>query len=157
MMLVGRRRAGISSAVAAPSGARPVLLATFDVPFAPEAAELAVESAVESGQPLLVVNVAQVPILPISIAMGYEYAGTDEVEESLRAPAELAYSLAVQVERLRISSPHPVAALLELVVERAPGLLVLGPDTRKVQRRLYRKAAKRVLAEAPCLVWLAPD
>ena len=156
-MLVGRRSTGISSAVVAPSGARPVLLATFDVPFAPEAAELAVESAVESGQPLLVVNVAPVPILPISIAMGYEYAGTDEVEESLRAPAELAYSLAVKVERLRVSSPHPVAALLELVVERSPGLLVLGPDTSKVQRRLYRKAARRVRDEAPCLVWLATE
>ena len=60
------------------------MLVTLDVPFAPEAASLAVESAVESGQPLLVVNVAPVPILPISIAMGYEYAGTDEVEQSLR-------------------------------------------------------------------------
>lgn len=155
-MLTGRRPASISSAVVPPSGARPVLLATFDVPFAPEAAELAVESAVESGQPLLVVNVAPMPILPISIALGYEYAGTAEVEESLRAPAELAHSLAVRVERLRISSPHPVAALLELVVERSPGLLVLGPDTSKVQRRLYRKAAKRVREEAPCLVWLPP-
>ena len=154
-MLAGRRRAGISSAVVAPSGARPVLLATFDVPFASEAADLAVEAAVESGQPL-VVNVAPVPILPISIALGYEYAGTDEVEASLRAPAELAHSLAVRVERLRISSPHPVAALLELVVERSPGLLVLGPDTSRVQRRLFRKAAKRVREEAPCLVWLPP-
>ncbi len=156
-MPVGRRTTGVSSAIEVPSGARPVLLATFDVPFAPEAAALAVESAVESGQPLLVVNVAPISILPISLAMGYEYAGTDEVEASLRQPAELAYSLAVPVERLRVSSPHPVDALLELVSERAPGLLVLGPDRTKVRRRLYRKAAKRVSSEVACLVWLAPD
>ena len=156
-MRVGRQHAGTSSATAAPSGARPVILATFDVPLSSEAATLAVESAVESGQPLLVVNVAPMSILPISIAMGYEYAGTDEVEDSLRAPAELAHSLAVKVERLRISSPHPVAALLELVAETTPGLLVLGPDPAKVPRRLYRKAAKRVRSEAPCLVWLAAD
>jgi hypothetical protein len=153
-MLVRGRRTGIASAVARSSGARPVLLVTLDVPFDPQAAALAVESAVESGQPLLVVNVAPVPILPISIAMGYEYAGTDEVEQSLRAPAELAYSLAVQVERLRVSSPHPVAALLELISERMPGLLIFGPDRTKVPRRLYRKAAKRIREEAPCLVWL---
>jgi len=154
-MLVRGRRAGVTSAVAPPSGARPVLLVTLDVPFAPEAATLAVESAVESGQPLLVVNVAPVPILPISIAMGYEYAGTDEVEQSLRAPAELAFSLAVDVERLRVSSPHPIAALLELISERMPGLLVFGPDRSKVSRRLYKKAAKRIREEAPCLVWLS--
>ena len=55
------------------------------------------------------------------MAMGYEYAGTDEVEESLRAPAELAHSLAVDVERLRLCSPRPVDALLELVAERTRG------------------------------------
>jgi nucleotide-binding universal stress UspA family protein len=86
--------------------------------------------------------------------MGYEYAGTDEVEASLRAPAALARSLAVEVQRLRVSSPHPVDALLELVAERSPGLLVLGADTSQVRRRLYKKATKRVLREAPCLVWL---
>jgi nucleotide-binding universal stress UspA family protein len=130
------------------------MLVTFDVPFDPRAASFAVEAAVESGQPLLVVNMAEIPILPISLAMGYEYAGTDEVEASLRAPAALARSLAVEVQRLRVSSPHPVDALLELVAERSPGLLVLGADTSQVRRRLYKKATKRVLREAPCLVWL---
>jgi nucleotide-binding universal stress UspA family protein len=157
MTAVGRRGSTIAPAAGAGSAARPVMLATFDVPFAPEAASFAVESAVESGQPLMVVNIAHVPILPISIAMGYEYAGTDEVEASLREPAELAHSLAVAVERLRVSSPHPVDALLELVAERSPGLLVLGPDQSRVRGRLYRKAAGRVLREAACLVWLSSD
>lgn len=129
------------------------MLVTLDVPFAPEAAALAVDSAVESGQPLLVVNVAPIPILPVSIGMGYEYVGTDEVEESLRAPAELAYSLAVKVERLRVCSPHPVAALLELVFERSPGLLVFGPDKTRIGRRKFERAEARILRDAPCLVW----
>ena len=129
------------------------MLVTFDVPFAPEAAEFAVDSAVESGQPLIVVNAAEVP-LPISIAMGYEYVGTDEVEESLRAPAELARSLAVEVERLRLCSPRPVEALLELVAERTPGLLVLGPDRGRLRRRRYAKLTKRISERAACLVWL---
>jgi Universal stress protein family len=153
-MRVARRHGTVSSAVVAATGARPVMLVTFDVPFAPEAAAFAVDAAVESGQPLIVVNVAEVPILPFSIAMGYEYAGTDEVEEALRAPAELARSLAVDVRRLRVCSPRPVAALLEVVAEHVPGLLVVGADPARLKRRSYGKAVSRIRAEAPCLVWL---
>lgn len=132
-----------------------MLLATLDVPFDDEAVTVAVDAAVESGQPLLVVNVAQVPVLPVSLALGYEYIANEEVEAALRAPAELARSLAVEVERLRVCSPRPVAALLEVVAEREPGLLVLGPDRGKVRRRTYRKAARAVSERASCLVWVA--
>ena len=104
------------------------MLVTFDVPFEPEATEIAIDTAVESGQPLIIVNAAEVPLGPISLAMGYEYVGTHEVEEALRAPAALAAGLAVEVERLRLCSPRPIEALLELVAERRPGLLVVGPD-----------------------------
>ena len=71
--------------------------------------------------------------------MKYEYVGTQEVEDALRAPAELAHSLAVEVERLRLCSPRPIEALLELVAERAPGLLVVGPDRERLKRRTYAK------------------
>lgn len=142
------------SASAPASGARPVLLATFDVPFAPGAAELAVDAAVESGQALIVVNAAAVALAPISLALKYEYVGTQEVEDALSAPAVLARSLAVEVERLRVCSPRPVDALLEIVAERAPGLLVVGADPARMRARTYRRAARRLRAVAPCLVWL---
>jgi hypothetical protein len=48
-----------------------------------------------------------------------------------------------------------VTALLQLVGERRPGLLVVGPDTSRMRRRRYRKTARKLAAEAPCLVWLA--
>ncbi|MEP6892987.1 MAG: universal stress protein [Gaiellaceae bacterium] len=137
------------------AGTRPVLLATFDVPFAPEAAELAVDAAVESGQRLIVVNVSTVPMLPMSMLMGYEYLESEELTVALRAPAELAASLGIRVELLRVSSPHPVDALLEITAERNPGLLVLGPDLQRVRTRLYRKASRKVQERATCLVWLA--
>ncbi len=136
---------------------RPVILATFDVPFAPEAAELAVDAAVESGQRLIVVNVSSVPLMPASMLMGYDYIESPELTEALRAPAELAVSLNVPVELLRVSSPHPADALLELAAERQPGLLVLGPDRTRVRGRVYRKAARRIQERASCLVWLADD
>ena len=140
-----------------PAGARPVVLATFDVPFAAEAAELAVDAAVEAGQGLVVVNVSLVSLMPMSLLMGYAYIETEELTVALRAPAELAASLDVRVELLRVSSPHPADALLELVSERRPGLLVLGPDMTRVSARLYRKAVRRVLERSTCLVWLAPE
>ncbi len=130
------------------------MLATFDVPFEPEAVEVAVDSAVESGQPLVVVNVAQTPILPVSMSLGYEYLETDELTFALRAPADLAASLGVGVELLRVSSPRPVEALLQLVVERSPGLLVFGPERGAVRRRKYAKAARRIREQVTCLLWL---
>ena len=91
------------------------------------------------------------------VLMGYGALEPNEEDgASLRAPAELAHRFGVEVERLRVLSPHPIAALLELTGERRPGLLVFGPDRTKVRPRLYRKAVKRVRTQAPCLVWL-PD
>jgi len=155
MRVVGRRRTSADQA-AALDGSHPVMLVTFDVPFEPEATALAVDTAVESGQPLIIVNAAEVPLGPISLAMGYEYVGTQDVEDALREPAALAKGLAVEVERLRLCSPRPIEALLELVAERRPGLLVVGPDRTRMKRRRYAKLAKKIRARAACLVWLAP-
>ena len=136
------------------AGVRPVLLATLDVPFDEEAAAFAVDSAVESGQPLVVVNAAEV--LPTTWSLlGYGYVEREDLQDELRKPAELAQSLAVRVERLRVCSPHPVDALLELVAERAPGLLVFGPDRRRLRRRTYERAAKRIRERVGCLVWMS--
>jgi hypothetical protein len=133
------------------------MLATLGVPYDPTAATVAVDAAVESGQPLILINVVELLPLAMSVRMGYDQLEDGpELAESLRAPAVLASSLGVHVERLRVRSPRPVVALLELVAERRPGLLVLGPDRRKLPRHVYRKAVRAVREQAPCLVWL-PD
>jgi hypothetical protein len=137
-------------------GVRPVVLATLDVPFAHDAMVFAVDSAVETGQPLVVVNVAE--ILPTHWSLvGYGYIENEDLQRELLRPAELAHSLAVGVERLRVCSPHPVDALLELVSERDPGVLVFGPDRSQLRRRRYERAAKRIRERAPCLVWIPAD
>ena len=139
-----------------PRTKRPVLLATLGVPFDPDASRFAVDAAVESGEPLLVVNVVELPPLGMSVAMGYDQLPySPEQEEALRAPAALAASLGVPVERLRVKSPRPVEALVQLAAERAPGLLVFGPDRDRLKPRAYRKAARAVRERAACLVWLA--
>ena len=140
----------------APAGAgRPVLLATLRVAFDPVACELAVDAAVESGHPLIVAVVVELPPLPLSVMLGYDQIDSPEEEASFAAPATLAASLGVQVERLRVRSPRPVTALLELAAEREPGLLVFGPDRALLRRRVYRKAARKLQERAPCLVWVA--
>jgi hypothetical protein len=90
--------------------------------------------------------------------MGYDQLpDTREEADALRAPAELAHSLGVRVERLRVKSPRPVEALVEVVVERQPGVLVFGPDRSRLRARAYRKAARAIRDRAACLVWLPPD
>jgi hypothetical protein len=138
------------------TGRRPVLLATLSVPFDPDASAFAVDSAVESGQPLLVAVLAELPPLPMSVMLGVDQIDSPEEEAAFRAPAALAASLGVTVERLRIRSVRPVTALLELAAEREPGVLVFGPDRAKVSKRLYRKAVRQLRERSPCLVWIAP-
>jgi len=139
------------------TGARPVMLVTFDVPVDPQAAEFAVDAAVESGQPLVVVNVVDMPIRPVTSSWGAEVVVTEDVDSSLRAPAELARALAVEVERIKLVSPRPLTALLELVDERLPGLLVIGPDRGRIGRRRLARAEKRIRSAAPCLVWTGAE
>jgi nucleotide-binding universal stress UspA family protein len=132
---------------------RPVLLATLDVPFAPEAIAFAVDTAVESGKRLVLVNAAEVLLTPGAM-VGYGYVERRELQHELRKPAELAASLAVPVERLRLCSPHPVDALVDAVAERDPSVLVFGPDPTQLKRRTYRRAVKRLAERVSCLLWL---
>jgi len=151
-----RSRSPREDVVVVSSGARPVILATLDVPFAEEAIVFAVDSAVESGQPLVIVNVAEVVPTLVSL-VGYGYIERQDLQRELRRPAELAQSLAVRVERLRVCSPHPVAALVEVVAEHDPGVLVFGPDRRCIGRRRYDRAARTLRERTSCLVWTETD
>ena len=155
-MLASRNRSGDPARLGS-SSARPIMLVTFDVPVDPYAAELAVDAAVESGQQLVVVNVVDMPFRPMTASWGQEVVVTEDVDQSLRAPAELALSLAVAVERIKLVSPRPLTALLELVAERLPGLLVIGPDRRRMGRWRLQRAERRIRAAAPCLVWTGAE
>jgi hypothetical protein len=138
---------------------RPVLLVTFfGVPFHPAACELAVGAAVEAGQPLTVANIVELPPLPMSVCLGHDQLEyPPEVAAALRAPAERARVLGVQVERLLVRSPRPLAALIQLASERRPGLLVLGPEPGRLSERFFRRARRAMREKTDCLVWSAGD
>ena len=125
------------------------------MPFDSQATAFAVDACVETGKPLIVVNVVELPPLPVSVRMGYDQIRDPELDQALLAPARLASSLGVTVERVQVRSPRPLDALLELVAEREPGMLVFGPDRACIGARAYARAARRIREQAPCLVWLA--
>jgi len=136
---------------------RPVLLVTFfSVPFDPAASVFAVDSAIEAGQSLIVINIVELPPLPMSVRLGYDHIeDPPEIAAALRAPAELASSLGVNVERMLVKTPRPVTALLEVIAERRPGLLVIGADPRLLSGRFYRRVRNAVRDRTECLVWHA--
>jgi nucleotide-binding universal stress UspA family protein len=131
-----------------------VLLATLDVPFTDDAIAFAVDAAVESARSLIVVNVAEILLAPAALA-GYGYIEKNELQLALGRVADLAASLAVTVERIRVCSPHPIAALLQVASERGVGLLVFGPDRSQLSRWRYRRAVKAIRERATTLVWTA--
>lgn len=134
------------------------MLATLGVPFDLDAASYAVDTAVELGQLLIVANVTQLEPLPLSLRLGYDALEefTPEVTASVKRPAELASSLGIRVERIRVRSPRPIRALLQLVTERGVGLLVFGPDRTRMSPRSYRRAVEALREGAECLVWVSP-
>jgi hypothetical protein len=135
---------------------RPIMLATMDVPFAREAVTLAVASATELGERLIIANFVERPPLPLSAILGYEELPyPPDLADALSAPAVLARSLGIEVTRLRVRSLHPIQAMLETIAEQEPGLFVFGPDRSRMGWLRYRLAARAIRSRAPGLVWLA--
>ena len=158
-MTAGTRDLRTDVAAGVGSAGRPVLLVTFGVPLDEAASVFAVDTAVESGQRLVLANLTTLQPLRMSLVLGYDTLPelTPDVTASLRRSAELARSLGVHVERLRVRTPRPVEALLELVTELHPGLLVFGPDRSAMRRRRYRRSVRAVRERVTCLVWFPPD
>lgn len=138
---------------------RPVLLATLAARIDPAAERMAIETARETDARLLIANVVYLPPYRASLGLlgpsGAVLPHEDDRDE-VRATADRAAAEHVQVDLLRVFSPHPVRALVQIVGERDVGLLILGPDPSRVKRRLVRRAV-RAVRHSDCLVWVAPD
>jgi len=139
------------------SRARPVLLATLAVRVDREAERIAVASALETGVKLILASMIAMPRYPLTVMLARDYATLPHEEDldAVRATANRSASLGIATELLRVSSPRPLKALIELVRERDPGLLVFGPDRSRTPRWRFWQAARMVRRDAPCLVWIA--
>ena len=140
--------------------ARPVVLATLSVRVDPSAERMAIDSAIEAGVPLVLVNLIRLPPYGTTILLaGPEHTTLPHEEDldAVRATANRAAELGVKTELLRVRTKRPVQALLEVASERDAGLIVFGPHLGRVGRMRFRRVAKRIRSEANCLVWVAPD
>jgi nucleotide-binding universal stress UspA family protein len=159
-MALTREQPPVSAGPARPTRVRPVVLATLSVRVDPTAERMAIDSALEAGAPLILVNLLKLRNYPTTIALLGAEATTLPHEEDLdavRATAARAAQLGIKTELLRVTSKRPIVALLEVLRERDAGLVVFGPDLRRTNRLRFRLAARRVREEADCLVWVAPD
>lgn len=154
------RQAGIARESADATRARPVVLATLSVRIDPSAERMALESALEVGVPLVIVNLLPLRPYPTTFGLlGHEGMTLPHEEDldAVRATAERAAELGLKTDLLRVTSRRPVQALMEVVSERDAGLLVFGPDLQLTGRLRFRWVARRVRRDCPCLVWIAPD
>jgi hypothetical protein len=151
-------RAEVPRATDGAISARPVVLATLSVRVDPVAERVAIEAALETGARLLLANMIWLPPHPTTLILAREYATLPHEEdlEEVRGTAGRAAALGIPTELLRISSRRPLVTLIELVHEREPGLVVLGPDPRRSPRWWRALAARRIRARVDCLVWIAP-
>ena len=160
MLKLRDRREDVAPALTKPSKARPVLLATLAVGVDPSAERMAIDSAVEAGVPLVLVNLIPLPHYTTTLVLFGPQGTTFPHEEALdevRATASRAAELGVKTELLRVRTRRAVRALLEVASERDAGLLVFGPDRERTGRRRFRRAAAAIRRDAGCLVWIAPD
>jgi len=154
------RHEGRTHRDAEPTRARAVVLGTLSVRVDPTAERMAIDSALEAGAPLVIVNVLQFQPYPTTLLLvGPEGMNLPHEEDldAVRATAARAAELGVKTELLRVTTRRPVQALLEIVAERDAGLLVFGPDLSLTGRLRFRTLARKLRRQASCLLWVAPD
>lgn len=140
-----------------------VVLATFEgAALQPAAARLAAEAAADMRSALLVVDA--VGVRPGRRGAGRAVAPTPRaLAAGLAAVALHAEELGVEVESVRAASLAPRRALLAVVADRRPALVVLGTDPtalgrfRTPTRREHRRLVDELGAQASCLLWTAQD
>jgi nucleotide-binding universal stress UspA family protein len=143
--------------IVAGSDPRPVVLATLAVPFEPEAFRVALQAAMESGVTLIVVDAIELPFWPQSIATRHADTELESDRMQIKELVSQAAGLGVEVEHLRVRSPRPAEAVIEIATERRAGLLVFGPDPARLRPRFFSRVVRRIRKRSSCLLWIAGE
>jgi hypothetical protein len=135
----------------------PVVLATFDhARLEASAARFAIEAAADMRSTVYLVDVVRTERRAAGDIRADQAAALDAV-------VAVAAELGVEVERLRVASPRRDAALLEVVQERRPALVVLATDQtvlrrfRRPRRRWHRRLIQVLAEQTSCLLWVAQE
>ena len=137
-----------------------IVLATVAVPFDPAGERLAIDTALETGAQLVLVNVRDMPHAPMTTMLcgpdGTRFPHEEALAE-VRASAARAAALGVRTLLLRVGTRHPTRALLEVAAEQSAALLVFAPERGAMGTRRFRRTARAIRRKAACLVWVTLD
>ncbi len=131
---------------------RPVMLLTFNVPFSAEAVAVAIDAAAETGAELLVCDAMEIAASYVA-HMARQWAEQDNREHARLVGREAA-ARGVRVQLIGFHNPKPVQAALEVCRDYSVGLLVLGPERKRLGRITYARIVRRLRRAAPCLLWV---
>jgi hypothetical protein len=130
---------------------RPVLLATLAVPLDPTAIDFALACALESGHPLVIAGF-------IEVAPGRGATlPAPQLDAILQPAIDQLSPVGLHLKVLKVRSPRPLQAIVEIAHDTHAGLLAFGPDLAKIRPRRYLRAARYLTERAPCLLWLAQN
>jgi nucleotide-binding universal stress UspA family protein len=129
------------------------MLLTFNVELEEPAILFAIDSASQTGAELYICDAIPLEYRNYVGHVARQYAEQMN-RKHLDAVARRARERGVRTQQLAFHSPRPVKVALEVAAQERIGLLVLGADRKGLGRRFFRKAVKRIRADAPCLVWV---
>jgi nucleotide-binding universal stress UspA family protein len=135
---------------------RPVMLLTLNVELEEPAIEFAIDSAAQTGAELYLCDAIPLEYRNYVGHVARQYA-EQLVRKHLDAVANRARDRGVTTTQLAFHNPRPVKIALEVAKKEQIGLLVFGASRKELGKRYYRKAIKRIRADAPCLVWVDDD
>jgi nucleotide-binding universal stress UspA family protein len=132
---------------------RPVMLLTLNVELEEPAIEFAIDSAGQTGAELWICDAIPLEYRNYVGHVARQYA-EQIVRKHLDAVARRARERGVTTQQLAFHNARPVKVALEVAKQEQVGLLVFGASRKELGKRYYRKAIKRIRADAPCLVWI---
>jgi nucleotide-binding universal stress UspA family protein len=132
---------------------KPVMLLTLNVELEEPAVKFAIESAGQTGAELWICDAIPLEYRNYVGHVARQYA-EQVIRKHLNAVARRARESGVRTTQVAFHSPRPVKVALEVAQEEEIGLLVFGASRKELGKRYFRKAVKRIRADAPCLVWI---
>jgi nucleotide-binding universal stress UspA family protein len=145
----------VAPPAAATTGRRvkPVMLLTLNVELEESAISFAIDSAAQTGAELYICDAIPLEYRNYVGHVARQYA--EQINRKhLDAVARRARESGVTTSQLAFHSPRPVKIALEVARDEQIGLLVFGANRKGLGKRYFRKAIKRIRADAPCLVWV---
>jgi nucleotide-binding universal stress UspA family protein len=129
------------------------MLLTLNVELEEPAVTFAIDSAAQTGAELYICDAIPLEYRNYVGHVARQYS-EQRIRKHLDAVARRARDRGVTTTQLAFHNPRPVKIALEVAQQEQIGLLVFGANRKELGKRYYRKAVKRIRADAPCLVWI---